>query len=519
MKRYLVWCGVALLAVAPVCAQAPQAPAAPKVILDLWDAVYLDGAKMGHQHITVEQIERDGQKLFRTTKLMHLTLKRYDGVITQRMAMTTDETPEGKVVGVSMTHYLDKDRKVVQRGHVEGDKLIVRTPTDTEGKAVPWNDGVLGYYGQELLFQMRKVKPGDRFRFLDYQLPLLNAVPAQVVVKEPEETDLLVAKTEGEETKAERVRKRLLRVEVLPQKVMVGENNIALPRLILWLNEKLRTVRSESNVPGLGRMTLYRTTRTLAEKEGAAPALMADLGLKSLVPLNRAIERPHEAREIVYRITVKDDDDPTTTFSRDGRQSVENVQGNTFDLRVRPIRAPAEVDKPVKAKAEFLKSSYFLDSGNDKVRELAARVTGEETDPWRKAQRIEKWVHEHMKQNTEVNFAPASQVLRDLQGDCRQNAMLTAALCRAAGVPARTAIGLVYVNDRERGPVLGFHMWTEVWVRGQWLMLDAVLGQGSVGAGHLKIADHSWQDIQTLAPLLPVTRVTGKVKIEVVGVK
>ncbi len=302
---------------------------------------------------------------------------------------------------------------------------------------MPWKEGVLGYYGQELLFQIRKVKPGDRFRFLDYQLPLLSAVPTQIVVKEAEETDLLVAKKEGEETRAERVRKRLLRVEVLPQKVTVGENTIALPRLVMWLDDKLLAVRSESNVPGLGRMTLYRTTRTLAEKEGAAPALMADLGLKSLIPLNRAIDRPHQAREIVYRITVKDDDDPTTTFARDGRQTVENVQGNTFDLRVRPIREPAETDNPAKAKEEFLKSSYFLDSGNEKVRELAGRVTGDEMDPWRKRKRIEKWVHEHMKQNAEVNFAPASQVLRELQGDCRQNAMLTAALCRAAGVPAR----------------------------------------------------------------------------------
>jgi transglutaminase-like putative cysteine protease len=272
-------------------------------------------------------------------------------------------------------------------------------------------------------------------------------------------------------------------------------------------------------MPGLGRMTLYRTTRPLAEKEGVAPALMADLGLRSLIPLNRALARPHEVREIVYRITVKDDDDPATTFARDGRQSVENVEGNTFDLRVRAIREPAEGAAPGKIKDDYLKSSYFLDSDNDKVRELAARIVGDEKDPWRKGQRIEKWVHEHMKENTKVNFAPASQVLRDLQGDCRQHAMLTAALCRAAGVPARTAVGLVYVNDENHGPVLGFHMWTEVGINGQWLMLDAVLGKGSVGAGHLKIADHSWQDIQTLAPLLPVTRVTGKVRVEVVGVK
>ena len=57
MKRYVVWCGVVLLAVAPLRAQ-PQAPPASKVILDLWDAAYLDGAKCGSQHLTVEQTAR-----------------------------------------------------------------------------------------------------------------------------------------------------------------------------------------------------------------------------------------------------------------------------------------------------------------------------------------------------------------------------------------------------------------------------------------------------------------------------
>jgi transglutaminase-like putative cysteine protease len=497
---------------------AQEQPAQPKIVLDVWDAVYLDGAKMGYQRTTVEERPRDGQKTYYASRLMNLTLKRYDSVITQRMALSTEETAEGKVVGVSMTQFLDKDRKMVQSGRVEGDKLIVRVQNDPDGKAVPWKDGVVGLYGQELLFQKRKVKPGDRFRFLDYQLALLTAVPQQVVVKEPEEKEMLAAKKDGDQAKAGSVRKRLLRVDVIPDKVTMGGVTIPLPPTTMWLDEKLQAVRQEANTP-LGRMTLYRTSRTLAEKEGAAPELMADFGLNSRIRLNKPIENSYQAREVVYRITVKDDDDPATTFARDKRQTVENVHGNTFDLRVRAIREPAEGESSGKADEGFLKSSYFLDSGNEKVREQAAQIVGDETDPWRKAQRIEKWVHEHMRVNTEVNFAPASQVLRDLQGDCRQHAMLAAALCRAAGVPARTAVGLVYDNDSKLGPGLAFHMWTEVLIKGQWLMLDAVLGHGNVGAAHLKIADHSWQDIQTLAPLLPVTRVTGKVRIDVVEVK
>jgi hypothetical protein len=48
--------------------------------------------------------------------------------------------------------------------------------------------------------------------------------------------------------------------------------------------------------------------------------------------------------------------------------------------------------------------------------------------------------------------------------------------------------------------------------------IDATLGRGFVGATHLKIADHSWHDTQSLKPLLPVMRVLGKLRIEVLEV-
>jgi len=125
-----------------------------------------------------------------------------------------------------------------------------------------------------------------------------------------------------------------------------------------------------------------------------------------------------------------------------------------------------------------------------------------------------------MKGSSSVGFATAAQIAKDLQGDCRQHAMLMAAMCRAAGIPSRTALGLVYVEDsKTRTPQLGFHMWAEVYVQNAWVGMDATLGEGLVGPGHLKIADHNWHDQQTLAPLLPVIRVMGKVKIKVIEAK
>jgi transglutaminase-like putative cysteine protease len=95
--------------------------------------------------------------------------------------------------------------------------------------------------------------------------------------------------------------------------------------------------------------------------------------------------------------------------------------------------------------------------------------------------------------------------------------MLTAAMCRAAGVPSRTAVGLVYATDKHGKPVMAYHMWTEVWVVGQWLAIDATRGEGSIGATHVKIADQSWHDTHSVTPLLAVARVLDKLSFEVVS--
>jgi transglutaminase-like putative cysteine protease len=150
------------------------------------------------------------------------------------------------------------------------------------------------------------------------------------------------------------------------------------------------------------------------------------------------------------------------------------------------------------------------------VKDFARKAVGKEKDPWKKALLIEKWVHFNMRGTNKEALAPADEVARTLEGDCTEYAMLMAAMCRAEGVPSRTAIGLIYA-DSKAGPVMAFHMWTEVWVQDQWVPLDATLGRGYVGATHLKITDHSWHDTRSLTPLLPLIRILGKVQIEVVS--
>jgi transglutaminase-like putative cysteine protease len=477
-----------------------------KIIRETWDAAFLDNAKAGYVHTITRAAGTEDQKIFRTTMELDLTVKRFNDLAHMRMESGTEETEEGKVVAVFMKQWLGKNQQLVVRGTVRGEKLHV----DFQGggnsyqKDNPWNSQVIGLYRQEGIFRERQAKPGMRFSYLAYQPEVTTSVRTNVAVKDYE--DLLMPGSSKKQ--------RLLRVEETSDKLQ----GVQLPPLTLWLDKELSPVRSQVEIQGLGHLTLYRTTRSVATATGGPVARVTDIGYTQLISLNKRIANPYETKGAVYRITVKGDDEPATTFARDGRQEVKNVRGNTFELHVR-ANPKGEDGDGSEVGDEFRQSCYFINSEDPLVQQHARDAVGKEQDPLKRARRIEKWVHQHMvNKNFTEAFATSDHVAKTMEGDCTEHAVLAAAMCRAVGIPSRAAVGLIYVDDRRRGPVLGFHMWAEAWVNGRWYPIDATLGLGHVGATHLKIADHSWHDMQSLTPLLPALRVLGKVSIEVVRV-
>jgi transglutaminase-like putative cysteine protease len=122
------------------------------------------------------------------------------------------------------------------------------------------------------------------------------------------------------------------------------------------------------------------------------------------------------------------------------------------------------------------------------------------------------WVAQNIKEkNFETAFAPASEVAIALSGDCTEHSVLTAAMCRAVGVPSRVAVGLIYA-DRLKG--FGYHMWNEVYVNNRWVALDAAFDQTSVDAVHIKLSDTSLDGVAPYEAFLPVAQVMGKLTLE-----
>lgn len=510
MRKLWAWSVGLLIIAGPLTAAEPTG----KVVLETWDAAYLEDAKAGYVHTIVHQFDQDGQKRFRTSTELNLTVKRFNDDISLRMETGCEEDEKGKVIAVSMKQFLGKDQQLIQNGTVEGKQLHI-TVDEVRGEQTkrsrdfknPWNDEVMGLYRQERLFREKKIKPGDQFSYLSFEPSISYVVTTKVTAKDFEDVDL------------RGVKKQLLRVIAAPDKITVGETSIQLPPLICWLDKEYATLRSQSEIPGLGKLNLYRSTKQQALGQPAGKAAqIKDIGISQLVRLKTRINRAYDTQSAVYRISVKEDDEASTSFARDARQSIKNSKGNTFELTVRALREPKEIEKPASVGKEYTESSYFINSDDPKVKAHAASAVGTEKEPWKKALRIEKWVHDNMtNKNFTEAFATSDNVARTMEGDCTEHAVLAAAMCRAVGIPSRTAFGLVYLEDM-RGPAMGFHMWTEAWVRGQWMPIDATLGRGYVGATHLKIADHSWNNTQSLTPLLPVVRVVGKVGIEVVRI-
>jgi transglutaminase-like putative cysteine protease len=412
---------------------------------------------------------------------------------------------DGKVVGVFMRQGQEGGRQLVLSGTLEEGRMHVRIDDGRIDRRLRWSEDVVGLYRLEHLFQERKSKPDERWTLKRYD-PTYNAVVTlRVTVKERED----IALPSGTP------RAKLLRVELTPEPLEAPGIKVQPPAEVWWLDERFVPVRRQFELEGLGAVVLTRTTREKATVPAPARQL-ADIGLKTLIPLNRAVTRPYDTRSAVYRVTLRGDRDPASALARDTHQEIRNRKDDTIELHVHPVQKAEGLRGSASAPADCLQSCYFIDCSDARVKEMARRAAGPEKDAWTKALRIEHWVKQYMRVDNAVPLGPASEVARQLRGDCRQYALLTTALCRAEGIPARTAIGLLYV-EKNRRPMMGFHMWTEVWIEGQWLGLDATLGQGGVSAAHIKINDHSWHDTASLTPLLPTSRILGKIAIIVLN--
>ncbi|HET9948475.1 MAG TPA: transglutaminase-like domain-containing protein [Longimicrobiales bacterium] len=158
---------------------------------------------------------------------------------------------------------------------------------------------------------------------------------------------------------------------------------------------------------------------------------------------------------------------------------------------------------------EALEPEPLIQSDDERIIRRARQITdrrrawGQERDPKEVASRLTTSVYDMLEKRVTFSMPNAVQVLETRQGDCNEHTVLYVALARALGLPARTAVGLVYLDGS-----FFYHAWPEVWL-GEWVAVDPTFGQLPADAAHIRFV------IGGLAQQVEIVRLIGNLDIEI----
>ncbi len=464
---------------------------------ETWDIYLLQAKRIGYGHTTVRRQVQSGREVLAIDATSHLATAREGQRSEQDICTTSIETPDGRPLQFECEVRLGPT-PIKTTGVVHGDRLDVEVvgpgATTAKRSSMPWSSGIAGPLGIEQSLLRRPMQPGEH-RELKIVMPELAGV---------EIAEVAMAAGQFEQTPFLGRTRDLLRIATVTRL-----SNGQKIQGTVWTDRTGETLKNVT--AGLEQ---YRVTKAEAMKkiDAAELDLLSNMVVKVRPPLSDA----HHTRRVRYRVHL-DGADPASVFATGPTQSVKSIDAHTAEITVYAIRpggsdgnAAAPADPPG---ADELAPNSFIQSDDATIVADARAAADGRTDPWRVSVALERYVNREVKTKDFTQaFASAAEVAKSREGDCTEHAVLLAALARARGIPARVAIGLVYMD---RAAAFYYHMWTEVYVDKRWIPIDGTLALGGIGAGHLKIADSSLNGAAAYTAFLPVVQVLGRLKIEV----
>lgn len=280
-------------------------------------------------------------------------------------------------------------------------------------------------------------------------------------------------------------------------------------RKVVTLSEKEK-VPTEAWVDDKGRMVEVHfgpTMTALAEPEDIARRLDAVevFGLTRVV-LPRP--PPPNARAVPGQLKLVMVGLPEKFRSPTYRQTFKDLPHGEVEVTIRVEPPKKHSPRPLVDPngGANLKSTIIVEADNPDIKVRAKKLAGDEKDAYAVAKKISKWVGDNMTKDYGASADRASDVLKQMKGDCTEHALLTVALLRAVGIPARRVDGVVYVMNDDQVPALYWHEWVEAYV-GEWTQLDPTFGQDVADATHFAVGEEGNAEITPLIGSLKVTEI------------
>jgi hypothetical protein len=265
--------------------------------------------------------------------------------------------------------------------------------------------------------------------------------------------------------------------------------------IVTWLDADGDRLKEE----GLMGLRMVKTTEAEAQ-EGLRSDPEIDLAEAVSVPSNKIIEDPSSLTYLKVRL------DGISLEGLDLDSGRQHLTGPILEVRRESTGLRGRAHDEQDDLGPYLRAGPFIQSDHPEIKALAHKIVGFQNEGEAKVRQILNWVFKSIEKRGIVSVPNALDTLKLKAGDCNEHAVLFAAIARAAGIPTKISVGLVYTRGR-----FYYHAWNEVFLGG-WETVDALMGQMPADVTHIKFVEGG------LGRQADMVRVIGQVELTVIEV-
>ncbi len=502
------WSGAACGGAALPAAGAPAQPI--PAAGERWQEIRLAGTPAGSYH---EQVEPAGAGT-RTRQEMLMVINRLGAKVRIETRVETTEDAAGGLIAVHAVVSSSQQSLTVDGvAGAGGLELATRAGDRSYRRTLPVDGTLLGPVGAARRSREALHAAGDTVSYRTYAADAGNVA--------------LVTRT-------------VLRAEPSAgtPALLVEERNDVTPGTVqVWLDAAGWPLGSAAQLP-FGKVEMRLADRATAQRATAGETeLPAESYERTLARSNIRLPEPRSLESVTLRLTQRRPDLGWPAFDGPGQRVLARTP-TTLDLEIRrggsatgSAAGPASADggpagpgvAALPAAADpALAPNALVQADDPEVVRLAQQVldvagaAGAPLDaaarPLDAARALQDWTAAHVEFDLGIALAPASEVARNRRGTCIAFAVLLAALERAAGIPARIAMGYAYVDG-----IWGGHAWTEVRIGRAWLPLDAALyAPGVADAARFQFGSYTGDD-NLSAAIAAAAQAYGNLEVQVLA--
>ena len=283
-------------------------------------------------------------------------------------------------------------------------------------------------------------------------------------------------------------------------------------KTINWLDPEGFAVKTKMQMGGIP-IEIKQSSQSQAKRSSEK----TDFLFQTLLSLAQGI--PENSKSVRFKIEILEGE-LSSIIPQSRNQKVTQIDDQNFIVDVKAEKWSKNLknkssNKPIGQ--EFRLPNVMIDSEDKLIHQLAKQAGRGAKNIIDLSERLYSFAGKYIhRKNFSVGFATAGETARGREGDCTEHAVFLAALGRSMGIPTRVASGLVFMNEFQcKNNVMGFHMWTEFHIKGQWRSLDSALGKIGSHTERITISVSSLKQDSLNELGFRIAQMIGNIKIQI----